>query len=227
MNLAQDFVLLAYADDGMPETDSTRLDHGAGGALLLELALDERVDVRDKKVVVRDPAPTGDVQVDAALAEVAGDAKAHEPGHWVQHFAKSARQQALDVLVERGVLQREKGKVLLVFSRTTYPAPGGVEPPAESETRARLRAAVAGVGPVEPRTAALCALLATTDLDRKVFADLDRKQVEARLTEIGAGSWAADAVKKAIEQIQAAVMVAVIAATTASTTATVATVAGS
>jgi hypothetical protein len=140
----------------------------------------------------------------------------------VQQFAKSARQQSLDALVERGVLQRQKGKVLLVFPRTTYPAPGGVEPPAESETRGRLLAAVTGTGPVEPRTAALCALLAATELDRTVFADLDRKQVEARLKEIGDGHWAADAIKKTIEQIQAAVMAAVIAATTASTTATVA-----
>jgi hypothetical protein len=222
MNLAQDFVLLAYADDGTPETDSTRLDNGAGGALLLELALDERVAVDDKKVIVRDPAPTGDAQVDAALAAVAADSKPRKADHWVQHFARSARQQALDALVERGVLQREKGKVLLVFPRTTYPAPGGVEPPAESQTRARLRAAVAGTGPVEPRTAALCALIAATDLDRKVFADLDRKQVKARLAEIGEGQWAADAIKKTIEQIQAAIMVAVIAATTASTSATVA-----
>jgi hypothetical protein len=223
MNLAQDFVLLAYSDDGTPETDTMRLDHGAGGALLLELALDERVDVQDKKVVVRDPAPTGDVQVDAALAEVAADTKPRKPDHWVQHFAKSARQQALDALVDRGVLQREKGKVLLIFSKTTYPAPYGVEPPAESATRARLRAAIAGTEPVEPRTAALCALIAATDLQKKVFADLDAKQVKARLKEIGEGSWAADAVKKTIEQIEAAVMASVIAATTASTVATVTT----
>jgi hypothetical protein len=221
MNLAQDFVLLAYADDGTPETDSTRLDNGAGGALLLELALDERVGVQDTKVVVRDSSPTGDAQVDAALAEVAGDGRPRKPDHWVQHFARYARQQALDELVGRGVLQREKGTVLLVFPRTTYPATGGVEPPAETETRARLRAAVAGTGPVEPRTAALCALVAATDLDRKVFPDLDRKQVKGRLKEIGEGSWAADAVKQTIEQIQAAVMIAVVAATSASTAATV------
>ncbi len=221
MNLAQDFVLLAYADDGTPETDSTRLDNGAGGALLLELALDERVVVEDEKVIVRDPAPTGDAQVDAALAAVAADRRPRTAGHWVQQFAGSARPEALDALVERGVLQRKKGKVLLVFPRTTYPAPGGVEPPAESQTRARLRAAVAGAGPVEPRTASLCALIAVTDLDRKVFADLDREHVKARLAKIGEGQWAADAIRKTIEQIETAITAAVIAATTAATTTTV------
>jgi hypothetical protein len=80
-------------------------------------------------------------------------------------------------------------------------------------------AAVAGSGAVDPRTGALCALVAATDLDRKVFADLDRRQVKARLQEIGEGAWAAQAVKKTIEEIQAAVMVAIVASTTAATAA--------
>ena len=75
-----------------------------------------------------------------------------------------------------------------VFPRTRYPAAQGVEPPVEAETRRRLRSAVAASGAVERRTAALCALVAATDLDRKVFADLDRKRVKARLKEIGEGA---------------------------------------
>jgi hypothetical protein len=41
--------------------------------------------------------------------------------------------------------------------------------------------------------------------------------VTARLKEIGEGAWAAEAVRKTIEEIQAAVMVAIIASTTAAT----------
>jgi hypothetical protein len=37
MNLAEEFTLLGYTDDGTPETDSTRLDHGLGGAVLMAL----------------------------------------------------------------------------------------------------------------------------------------------------------------------------------------------
>ena len=59
MNLAEEFTLLAYADDGSLEIDSVRLESGLGGALLLELALAGRVDVEDKRVVVIDPSPTG------------------------------------------------------------------------------------------------------------------------------------------------------------------------
>jgi hypothetical protein len=123
----------------------------------------------------------------------------------------------LDALVTQGVMRRERGKVLGVFPRTTYPAAHGVEPVAEAEARGRMRRAVASSGAVEPRTAALRALVAATGLERKVFADLDRKLVKARLKEISEGAWAAEAVKKTIAEVQAAVMVAVTAATTAST----------
>jgi hypothetical protein len=220
MNLAEEFLLLAYDDDGTPLTDGTHLDNGLGGALLLELALAGRVDIADKKVVVLDGNPTGDPVVDGALGRILAEDRGRKPGHWVTKFAKETRPQVLDRLVASGVLTVEKDKVLWVFPRTRYPAAHGVEPVAETETRQRMRAAVLGTGPVDPRTAALCALVAATDLDKSVFADLDRKAVQARLREIGEGSWAAAAVKKVLDEIQAAVMVAIVASTTAATTGT-------
>jgi hypothetical protein len=218
MNLPEEFVLLAYRDDGTPLTDGMHLDNGLGGALLLELALAEKVDVVDKKVVVLNDAPTGDPLIDQALRRVVEDAKTRRPGHWIGKFAKDARAQVLDQLVDDGVVRREKDKVLWVFPRTRFPAAHGVEPVAETEARHRMVAAVSGSGAVEPRTAALCALVAATDLDKKVFADLDRRQVKDRLSEIGEGAWAATAVKKSIEEIQAAIMVAIMVSTTTAAT---------
>ncbi|MFG1996989.1 GPP34 family phosphoprotein [Actinoplanes sp. NPDC048988] len=220
MNLAEEFLLLAYDDDGTPLTDGTHLDNGLGGALLLELALAGRVDVADKKVVVLDDDATGDTILDRALGRILAEDRNRRPGHWVTKFAKDTRPQVLDRLVADGVLTVEKDKVLWVFPRTRYPAANGVEPVAETEARQRMQAAVLEAGPVDPRTAALCALVAATDLDRKVFTGLDRKVVQARLREIGAGSWAAAAVKKTLDEIQAAVMVAIVASTTAATTST-------
>jgi hypothetical protein len=216
-SLAEEFVLIAYADDGTPLTDGTHLDNGLGGAVLLELALAGRVDIADKKVILVDSRPTGDPLVDNAAVRIAEDTKPRKPGHWVSKFAKETRPLVLDKLVADGVLTMRTDKVLGLFPRKKFPAAYGVEPPVETDARQRMRAAVAGSGAVDPRTGALCALVAATDLDRKVFADLDRRQVKARLKEIGDGAWAAQAVKKTIEEIQSAVMVAIVASTTAAT----------
>ncbi|GAA2651068.1 GOLPH3/VPS74 family protein [Paractinoplanes durhamensis] len=216
MSLAEEFLLLAYDESGAPLTDGTHLDNGLGGALLLELALAGRVDVEDKRVVVLSTAPTGDPLTDQALAAIEAE-KPRKAGHWISKLAKQARPRVLEKLVTEGVLTVEKDKVLWVFPRTLYPPATGELPAVEAAARERIRAAVLGTGPVEPRTAALCALVAATELDRKVLRDLDRKRVTARLKEIGEGSWAAEAVRKTIEEIQAAVMVAIIASTTAAT----------
>jgi hypothetical protein len=217
MSLPEEFLLLAYAEDGTPLVDGTRLDNGLGGAVLLELALAGRVDVENKRVVVTDPEPGGDPLLDDGLAKIVAEARARRPGHWVSKLAKDARPRVLEKLVAEEVLTVEQDKVLWVFPRKKYPSAGGVPPAVEVDARQRLRAAVVGSGEVEPRTAALCALVAATELDRKVLADLDRKKVQARLKEIGEGAWAAEAVRKAIEEIQLAVMMAVVASATAAT----------
>lgn len=217
MSLPEEFLLLAYDEDGIPLTDGTHLDNGLGGAVLLELALARRVDVEDKRVVVADPSPTGDPLLDGNLARVGAETRARKPGHWVSKFAKDARPRVLDKLVRDGVLTVEQDKVLWVFPRKKYPSAGRVPPAAEADARQRMRSAVLGLEPVEARTAALCALVAATELDRKVLPDLDRRLVKARLKEIGEGAWAADAVRRTIEEIQVAVMVAIVASTTAAT----------
>ena len=216
MSLPEEFLLLAYDEDGTPLTGGTRLDNGLGGAILLELALARRVDIEDKRVVVLDPRPIGDALSDEALARI-GEERARKPGHWVTKLSKQARPRILEKLVAEGVLTVEKDKVLWVFPRTKYPSANGEPPAAEADARERIRAAVLGTGEVEPRTAALCALVAATELDKKILTGLDRKQVTARLKEIGEGAWAAEAVRRTIEEIQAAVMVAIIASTTAAT----------
>jgi hypothetical protein len=214
MSLAEEFLLLAYADDGTPLTDGMHLDNGLGGALLLELAMASRIDVVDKRVIVLSAAPTGEPLVDQALERIGTAEKSRKPGYWVSKFAKDTRPRVLEKLVADGVLTMEKDRVLGVFPRTRYPAAQGTVPAVETDARERMRTAVLGDGAVEPRTAALCALVAATDLDRKVFADLDRKRVKARLQEISQGEWAAKAVQATIEEIQAAILIAIVAATT-------------
>lgn len=209
MHLAEEFALLAYDDRGASVIDGTSLDSGLGGALLLELALAERIEIDGKYVVVADRRPVGVALIDEALTLIDQSEKPRKPGHWVSKLAKNTRDRVMSDLTDRGVVRREKDKVLGLFPRTRYPAAHGVEPAEEAEARQRMHAAVTTGGPVDPRTGALCALVAATGMERKVFPDLDRKLVRKRLKEIGEGAWAAEAVKKNIAAVQSAVMVAV------------------
>ncbi|MEU4801397.1 GPP34 family phosphoprotein [Actinosynnema sp. NPDC023587] len=212
LTLADELALLAYDDDGSCRLGQPSLGYGLAGAVLVELAVAGRVDVVDKRVAALSTAPLGHPVLDAALSTIADD-KLRKPKEWVEKLAKGLTDDVLDGLADQEVLRRQQDKVLWVFPRTRFPSPGGVEPPVETEVRRRLAAAIGSDGPVDPRTAALCSIIKAVQFDRKVFAAQPRDRVKARLKEISGGEWAADAIRKAVEEVQAAltaVMVAVI-----------------
>ncbi|GAA1584882.1 GOLPH3/VPS74 family protein [Actinoplanes couchii] len=210
MDLLEELVLLAYADDGRRIIEGSGLDYALGGALLVELALAERIGVENGRVVVLDTTPVGSGLVTQALNRISTDGRDRKPGHWVRKLSEGVRQPVLDHLVASEVLRAEHSRVLVIFPRTRYPAVHGVEPAAETEARGRMRAALAGHGTVDPRTGALCALVAATGAARKIFPDMDRKVLRARLDEISEGQWAAEAVYRTIRDVQMAVAAAVV-----------------
>ncbi|MFU8853900.1 GOLPH3/VPS74 family protein [Micromonospora sp. SL1-18] len=217
--LADELVLLAYDDAGANRLGRPHLDYGLAGAVLLELALAGRAEVVDSRLTVVDPTPLGHPVLDKALARIGAEQKRRKPKDWISRLAKQLPDRVLAGLVEAGVLRRESDRVLGLFPRTRYPSPTGAEPPPETEARGRMHAAVATGGPVDARTGALIALVRAVGLDGKLFRDLPKDRVKARLAEIGAGDWASAATKKAIEETQAAIMVAITAAIIATTAA--------
>jgi hypothetical protein len=211
-NLAERLLLLAYKDDGTPEGDADAVDYGLAGAVLMDLMLAGRVDLAESRVVVTDAAPTGDPVLDEVLTKIAAAAKPAPPQDWVQELTL-LRERLLGRLVERGVLRRERDKVLLVFPRTRYPASTGGEPAVETETRRELQSAVDGAGPVDPRTAALCALVRAAGLDGVVFPGRPSEQLRERLAAIASTAWPDRAVGQALKELEEAIIQMVITST--------------
>lgn len=216
--LAED-VLLLLTDDatGRHQLDGSSLDTVLAGALLLELALAGRLDVRTRhglltrhRTVVLDPAPVGDPVLDDAL--VAAQDKDRSPQDLIRHLGTGLRRRLLERLAERGVLSLDADKVLGIFPRERWPAQDSTH---EDQLRHRLHdVLVVGTTP-DQRTGALVALLSAADRAHRVLADLDRDQrrrAKARGAEIAEGAWAADAVRRVIADTQAALVAVTVAA---------------
>lgn len=108
-------------------------------------------------------------------------------------------------LVDRGILRREKKKVLFVFTHTTYPT---ADPAPEAELKSRLRTTLFTSGPVSPEDAVLITLANAGGILRRNFDKQELKERKARIKEITSGAnLAAGATRQAIEAVQAAVMV--------------------
>jgi Golgi phosphoprotein 3 (GPP34) len=176
MLLAEELLLLLLDDDS-GRTRVSEADKGLAGAVLIELAMLDRLRVAEKGEEVRagrlalrpGPAPTHPV-LTRALA-LLSDKEGRKPDHVLGGLAKGLRERLAAGLVQAGVLRRERHKVLGLFPTERLPAQDSTH---ETTLRQRIRAALDGAAPDE-RTAALIALLSalnavTTVLDVRTSA---------------------------------------------------------
>jgi Golgi phosphoprotein 3 GPP34 len=224
MLLAEDLLLLVTNDaSGRLSVPSSQADAGLGGANLLELTLLGKVDVsgpqdpgKPGRIVVRDPSPPGDDALDAALRLLAGQ-EGKKPSAVIGPLGKNLRPALYQRLAASGVLRATKGRVLGIFPVRAWPAQ---DPGHEAGVRAQVTQALIQPGTPDQRTAALISLLHALKCEHKVVdprsCGLSRRQLRARAEEIAQGNWASDAVRKAIDEMVAAVAAASAAATAAS-----------
>jgi hypothetical protein len=207
MLIAEDLLLLVTADDtGKLLADGTHTNMALGGALLAELALDRRVDVagpdervREGRLIVRDPGPTGDGVLDEALATV-GDKEGKKPENVVTALGKGTRTRLYERLVAAGLLRAEEGRILGIFPTHRWPAEHAGH---EAAVRAGLVTALRDGETADARTRALLSLLLALRAVHKAMAPesvgLSKQQMKASATRIAEEDWVGKAVRSAID----------------------------
>lgn len=224
--LHEEILLLALNDEKGTIHFGASFAQAAGGALLADLLLAERLTIEEKTkkkplVQVRDATPVGEPLLDACLARVVEETKPRKAVVWVQRFAttKNLKEKAAARLVERRVLKEEEDRILRIFKRTVYPE---ADSRPERAIIERLRRAIVGSSrEIEPRTVVLVALAHHTGLLQRAVEKRKLKERKERIEKLIQGEIAGRATKQAVEAMQAALLAAVIVPTiVASTTAT-------
>jgi Golgi phosphoprotein 3 GPP34 len=211
MTLTEDLVLLLLDPaTGRAVVDSTSFDRAIGGALLLDLATRERVtadgDGARARLSVVDAAPTGDPLLDTALERLNKPVRAQKA---VERLARGTRTPVLEHLAERGLVRKERTRLLGLLPITTW-TPGD----AAKELRGRVAGVLRDGAEPAPHVAMLISLVHAVKAEHKVV-DGPRRQLRARAAEIANGEWAGQAVRKAVQAVEASVLAAVMASTAA------------
>jgi len=222
MLIAEDLLLLLLDDESGKMTNSTYLETGVGGALLVELALGGHVEVlkgsglwaRAKVHPTDAQRPTDPILVEA-LGLVAEKERTAED--LVGRLGRKRREALLARLEADGILRREEDSVLGLFPRRRWPT---VDSSHERDVRRKLGDALVRGATPDERTAALVALLSSLDIVHKVVdrEGLPARDLKKRAKQISEGDWAAKAVRDAVQATQAAIAAGAIVATTAATT---------
>jgi hypothetical protein len=218
--LAEDLLLLVTDDaSGRLLAPAVQIDAGLGGANLLELTLmgkaglsGEGDEGRPDRLIVYDPSPTGDAVLDSAL-EIVIAHQGKKPSAVIRPLSKNLRRALYERLASSGVIRAEPGRVLGVFPARRWPAQDASH---EAQVRRLVTRALVQPTAPDPRSAALIALLHALKCEHKIVDprhhDLSKRQLKARAEEIAKGNWAAEAVRKAIDEIIAAVAASATAA---------------
>ena len=221
--LYEEIMLLALRDDKGTIASGTMYQIAIGGAILSELLLEKRikVDVSKKRKLVDlvDPKPVGDPLVDECLEKISNSKRRATLQTWVTRFAnvKKLKHRAVAQLCKRRILRADEDKILLVFTRKTYPE---IDPRPERELIERLRKAIfADAKTLDPRTVVLVSLAHNSGLLKITFDKKELKRRKARIESIIQGEMTGEAAKAAMEAMQAAILVccimpAVLASTT-------------
>ena len=225
MLIVEDVMLLLLDDATGTVPGSSNLHLVLGGAVLIELALTEKVMVEPDRSRWRSPrvfpVPGAPVPADPLLAGALGliAAQPRTATDLVDRLGRDLRDHVAQRLANRGMVQLKTGKVLGLFPTTSWPA---LDPSHEQELRGTLDLVLARGATPDARTAAVIALMNATDLLHRVFGvpGVHPKVIRARGKEIAQGQWAAKAVTDAIAAANAAVMASIAAATAATTAAT-------
>ena len=131
LTIAEEILLLVLDEETGSVQDRIpvhSLRHAVSGALLMELALHDRIDTDLQQFFVISPEPLGEPVLDRTLARIVAEGGNRPTSHWVGVFAEdydSLQPQLLDRLVERGILARREGRLLWVFGSRRYPVVEG------------------------------------------------------------------------------------------------------
>ncbi|MEJ2887616.1 GOLPH3/VPS74 family protein [Actinomycetospora aeridis] len=214
MRTAEDLALLLHdPDTGAPLVDSTSLPRALAGAVVLQIVLDDRARLEERRwktvLMIGDRGPTGDHVLDLALERLPAEPT---PKAAIEKLQSRVTDPLLAGLVHDGALRVEERTFLGLPRSPRYPA---ADRGRRDAAVARMRAVL--VDGVAPSTddAALVALLRAVKAEHKVV-DAPKRALRDRSKVIAEGDWAGEAVHRAIADIYGAVA-AVAAAGAAST----------
>ena len=221
LNLIDQLTLLALDDErGTFVADSTAYSYAIAGAIIMELALEERIDLSGEKVVVKDKSKTGDKIIDTYFETISESEKERKVKSWVERIGSKANKiklATIDKLIDDRILEKREDKILWVFSYNKYPTQN---PRLENHLRNRLYDIIVNSHRPELKEIMLLNLIQSCSLGKEVFGKEHAKTFKRKLKTINEYDHLGDSVSKSVKEICDAItaMLVIMIATTVVTT---------
>ena len=155
------------------------------GSVLVDLAFAYRIDTDPNSLIVMDREPTGEAVLDSILARIGDEPGTQDTATWINMLSRDEaaqlQEQAMDRLVERGILMRREKKSFLGRRSLRYVTTDGE---AAREVKERIKALILSDGIPDPRDIALLSLIDACNILPDVFPGSEVKNAGMRIKQL-------------------------------------------
>lgn len=210
LTFVEEILLLMLDDqDGrLVDLPRSAMNGVIAGAVLMDLAMHDRIDSDLQELRVVNKTPTGDPLLDGTLASLSATQEGRNSSAWVEEVARDAddlREKALARLVTRGILRKEEGRFLWVFHTRRYPV---IDDREQREVKARLRELVLGTEIPDPRDVVLVCLVEAAGLWDLLLTESEQEKAADRIAQLRKMDLVGQAMTQVVRDIQESIAVA-------------------
>ena len=186
LRFAEEMLLLVLDDENgrFARVPDWSMNYALAGSVLMDLAMENRIDTDPNKLVLLDETPTGDDLLDPTLEDIALAENEHDARYWVERAAGRAqviRERALERLVEAGILEQRDDRFLWVFKSRRYPAVDGT---AQREVKLRVMGVLFSDEIPDPHDVVTICLADACGIFRKILSKRQADQAIERIAQV-------------------------------------------
>ncbi|MFH1477885.1 MAG: GPP34 family phosphoprotein [Verrucomicrobiota bacterium] len=210
LSFAEEIFLLALDDKQgvIKPLPVSALDYALAGALLMDLALQDRIDTDLTSLSVTNTQLTGDPILDDTLRDIQQKPESQPTSFWLKYFADQSRriqERVLARLIQKGILKQENRRILWVFEVRRYPLMDNHE---VKEVKTRLRELILGDDIPDSREVVLINLGNACRLLDDLFTPAEYEQVRSRITALARLDLIGQEMAKSIREIERTMAIA-------------------
>ena len=208
LKFVEEIILLLLRDEEgrFIQVPTWSIDYAIAGAVLMDLAMENRIDTDLHNLILIDDTPIGDAILDPVLSEIAGGGN-HDTRHWVEYVSKSGssiREQVLARLVEKGILENQDDRILWVFRSRRYPSIDGT---VEREVKLRILNVLFSDEIPDPRDQMIICLADACGIFPRLLSRQEHTSAADRIALVSKMDLIGQAMSQAIHDIQVSVAV--------------------
>jgi len=202
-------ILLFLLDDEkgtMPPVPQLTLHFVLAGAVLMDLAIRNKIDSDGETIKVIDQSSTGEHLLDVTLAEICSQPDQQDVVYWINKIADGGEELkglGFQSLVDREILETVEKNYFWVVKTQTYPT---VDDEAERRVKLRIMNILYGGSEPEHKDTVLICLMDCCDIFRTMLGPTELAKVRPRIDEIAQRDEIGLTTAKLVRDIQVALV---------------------